>query len=232
MEFISLASSSKGNAYIAVNPENGERLLIECGIPYAQLKKLLNHDFSNVVGCLVSHEHKDHALSAPSLLRDGINVYTSYGTALTFKNGELATIVENGEQFNVGSFEVLAFGVFHDAAEPLGFMVRCSGETLFFATDTVNLNVFADEVNIYALECNYDRDILERNEHIVEKVKERTKRSHMEIRRLLRYIDKCDLSKCRCIYLLHLSAACSNERDFVRRVGELCSGIPVTACGI
>lgn len=230
MEFISLASSSKGNAYIVKNPENGERLLIECGIPYAQLKKLLDHDFSNVVGCLVSHEHKDHALAAPSLLRDGIDVYTGYGTALTFKNGELATIIESGEQFRIGGFEVLAFEVFHDAAEPLGFLVRCGGETLFFATDTVNLNVFADEVTIYALECNYDMDILERNEHIVEKVKERTKRSHMEVKRLMRYIGKCDLSKCRNIYLLHLSAACSNERDFVRRVSELCGDVPVTAC--
>lgn len=230
MEFISLASSSKGNAYIVKNPESGELLLLECGIPYAKLKQLLNHDFSNVVGCLISHEHKDHALSAPSLLRDGINVYTSYGTALTFKNGELANIVESGEQFSVGSFEVLAFGVFHDAAEPLGFMVRCGGETLFFATDTVNLNVFADEVSIYALECNYDELILESNEHIIDKVKERTKRSHMEVGRLLRYIEKCDLSKCRNIYLLHLSAACSNERDFVRRVREKCGDVPVTAC--
>lgn len=232
MNFISLASSSKGNAYIVEDAETGERLLIECGIPYAQLKKLLDHDFSNIVGCLVSHEHKDHALSAPSLLRDGINVYTSYGTALTLKNGELASIVEAGTQFTVGSFEVLAFSVFHDAAEPLGFMVRCGKDVLFFATDTVNLNVFADEVTMYALECNYDENILERNEHIIEKVKERTKRSHMEIGRLLAYIEKCDLSKCRNVYLLHLSAACSNERDFVRRVQDKCGNVPVTACPI
>ena len=232
MQFISLASSSKGNAYIVEDEASGERLLVECGIPYAKLKQLLNHDFTNIVGCLVSHEHKDHAQAAPSLLRDGINVYTSYGTAYTFKNGELAKIIEEGDQFSVGGFEVLAFRTFHDAAEPLGFLVKRGEEVLFFATDTVNLNVFADGVTIYALEANYDRDILERNEHIIEKVKERTKRSHMEIGMLCEYINKCDLSACREVYLLHLSAACSNEREFVRRVSELCGGIPVTACGI
>lgn len=232
MKFISLASSSKGNAYIVEDEASGERLLIECGIPYAKLKQLLNHDFTNIVGCLVSHEHKDHAQAAASLLRDGINVYTSYGTAYTFKNGELAKIIEEGDQFSVGGFEVLAFRTFHDAAEPLGFLVRRGGDVLYFATDTVNLNVFADDVTIYALEANFDREILELSEHVPDKVKERTTRSHMEIGVLCEYIKKCDLSKCREVHLLHLSAACSNERWFVRRVSELCGGIPVTACGI
>ena len=230
MEFISLASSSKGNAYLVVDRESSEELLIECGIPYAQLKKQLNHDFSNIVGCLVSHEHKDHALSAPSLLRDGIRVYTSYGTAFTLKNGELADQIEAGQEFKVGGFDVLAFSVFHDAAEPLGFLVRRGKDKLLFATDTVNLNVYADGVTIYALECNYDRDILERNEHIIEKVKERTARSHMEVGVLCEYIKKCDLKFCRELHLLHLSNACSNEREFIRRVSQLCGGVPVMAC--
>lgn len=232
MKFISLASSSKGNAYIVEDETSGERLLVECGIPYAKLKQLLNHDFSNIVGCLVSHEHKDHALAAPSLLRDGIDVYTSYGTALTFKNGELAKIVEEGQEFRVGGFEVLAFGTFHDCAEPLGFLIRRGDDMMMFATDTVNINVYADGVTIYALEANYDRDILERNEHIIEKVKERTKRSHMEIGMLCEYIKKCDLSACREVHLLHLSAACSNEYRFIQRVKKLCGDIPVTACRI
>ncbi len=232
MNFISLASSSKGNAYIVEDSKSGEKLLIECGIPYAKLKKCLNHDLSNIVGCLVTHEHKDHALSASSLLRDGISVYTSYGTAATFKNGELANIIEEGDQFNVGGFEVLAFRTFHDAAEPLGFLVRHGEDMLYFATDTVNLNVFADGVTIYALEANFDRDILERNQYIVEKVKERTRRSHMEIGVLCEYIEKCDLSAAREIHLLHLSAACSNEREFIRRVQSVCGNVPVTACPV
>lgn len=230
MEFISLASSSRGNAYIVEDKESGERLLLECGIPYAKLKQLLDHDFSDVVGCLVTHEHKDHALSAPSLLRDGIDVYTSYGTAETFKNGELAKIIEEGQQFTIGGFEVLAFRTFHDAAEPLGFLIRRGNDVLMFATDTVNLNVYADGVTIYALEANYDKYILEENEHIIDKVKARTMRSHMEVRTLLGYIKKCDLSNCRAVYLLHLSAAYSHEKRFVEWVSELCGDIPVTVC--
>lgn len=230
MEFISIASSSKGNSYIIEDKQSGERLLLECGIPYAHLKKTLDHDFSNVVGCLVSHEHKDHAVAASSLLRDGIDVYTSYGTAETIKNGELAKLVEEGSEFKVGGFEVLAFRTFHDANEPLGFLVRRDGDMLMFATDTVNLNVYADGVTMYALEANYDKYILEANEHIIDKVKARTQRSHMEIRTLLEYMKKCDLSKCRAVYLLHLSAACSHEKRFLEWVSEICGDIPITSC--
>lgn len=230
MEFISLASSSKGNAYVVEDKESGERLLIECGVPYKKLKLLLNHDFTGIVGCLVTHEHNDHARAASSLLRDGIDVYTSYGTAAALKNGDLASIIAEGDQFCVGGFEVLAFRTFHDANEPLGFLVRRGDDTLMFATDTVNINVYADGVTIYALEANYDRYILEENEHIIDKVKARTTRSHMEIRTLLGYIKKCDMSKCRAVHLLHLSAACSHEKRFVEWVSELCGDISVTAC--
>lgn len=50
-----LASSSKGNCYILES--SGKKLLLECGINIKDIKRGLNFDFREVVGCLVSHEH-------------------------------------------------------------------------------------------------------------------------------------------------------------------------------
>ena len=75
-----LGSSSKGNCYLLQN-EN-ECLIIECGISFKEIKIGLDFNLRNVVGCLVTHEHKDHSKSLQDLLRAGINVYTSFGTGI------------------------------------------------------------------------------------------------------------------------------------------------------
>ena len=114
----------------------------------------------------------------------------------------------------------MPFATFHDAAEPLGFLIysRVDGERLAFATDTVNLGYRFPCVNLLALEANYDKAILAQCERMPEKVKKRVTNSHMEINTLCRYLETLDLSVCRTLYLLHLSNAASNEGRFVERV--------------
>ncbi|MEG2120202.1 MAG: MBL fold metallo-hydrolase, partial [Pseudoflavonifractor sp.] len=79
MKFTALASSSAGNAYIV---EDGRtKLLIECGIPYRRLQKLTGFGLAGICGCLLSHEHHDHAKCHMELVKGGIPVYASTGTA-------------------------------------------------------------------------------------------------------------------------------------------------------
>ena len=54
-----LGSNSLGNCYILENKD--EALIIEAGIKFAKVKESLNYNISKIVGCLVSHEHNDHA---------------------------------------------------------------------------------------------------------------------------------------------------------------------------
>lgn len=49
------STGSCGNGYALVSDE--EILLVECGVPLIQMKKLINFQTSKVVGCLISHEH-------------------------------------------------------------------------------------------------------------------------------------------------------------------------------
>ena len=230
MRFEALASSSAGNAYIVSDGDT--RILLECGVSHKKLQKLSGFSLSEFAACLVSHEHKDHAKSALELIARGMEVYMSQGTAEALET-DAASLICNMEQFNVGSLDIVPFTTFHDAKEPLGFLIksRVDGDILAFATDTVNLRYKFPGLNILAIEANYDKAILERCEKMPEKVRYRITNAHMEIDTLCDYLCGLDLSQCREIHLLHLSDATSHEGKFIHKVKQAVPpGIEVTAC--
>ncbi len=230
MRFESFASSSAGNAYAVSDAET--TILIECGLTHKALQKAVGFELSRFAACLVSHEHKDHAKCVDELIKRGMPVYMSYGTANALET-DAAMLIEHMEQFNVGSLDIIPFTTFHDSAEPLGFLIksRIDGDVLAFATDTVNLRYKFPDLNILAIEANYDREILDRCEKLPEKVRHRITNSHMEIDTLCDYLHSLDLSKCREIHLLHLSDAMSREWHFIEKVTHAVPpGIEITAC--
>ena len=230
MRFESLASSSSGNAYLVSDQET--HILLECGISHKKLQKLSGFSLSEFQACLVTHEHKDHAKSVAELISRGMEVYMSQGTAEALET-DAVKLVEHMEQFNVGSLDIVPFTTFHDAKEPLGFLIksRVDGDVLAFATDTVNLRYKFPGLTILAIEANYDKAILERCEKMPEKVRYRITNSHMEIDTLCDYLRSLDLSQCREIHLLHLSDATSHEGHFINKVARAAPpGIEITAC--
>ena len=225
-----MASSSAGNAYVVSDKET--HILLECGISHSKLQKLSGFSLSEFQGCIVSHEHKDHAKAVLELISRGMPVYMSEGTAEALET-DAVNLIESMEQFNIGSFDIVPFTTFHDAAEPLGFLIksRVDGDVLAFATDTVNLRYKFPGLNILAIEANYDKNILERCERMPEKVRHRITNSHMEIDTLCDYLRSLDLSSCREIHLLHLSDATSHEGHFINKVARAVpKGIEITAC--
>ena len=231
MRFEALASSSAGNAYIV--SDNDTRILLECGVSHKKLQKLSGFSLSEFRACLVSHEHKDHAKSVAELIERGMEVYMSQGTAEALET-DAVQLIEDMQQFNVGSLDIVPFTTFHDAREPLGFLIksRVDGDVLAFATDTVNLRYKFPGLNILAIEANYDKNILERCEKMPEKVRYRITNSHMEIDVLCGILRRMDLSRCREIHLLHLSDATSHEGHFINKVARAVPrGIEITACG-
>lgn len=230
MRFEALASSSAGNAYVVSDQET--HILLECGISHSKLQKLSGFSLSEFQACLVSHEHKDHAKAVADLISRGMAVYMSSGTAEALET-EGVELIEHMSQFNVGSLDIVPFTTFHDAREPLGFLIksRVDGDVLAFATDTVNLRYKFPGLNILAIEANYDKNILERCEKMPEKVRYRITNSHMEIDTLCDYLRSLDLSQCREIHLLHLSDATSHEGHFINKVARAVPrGIEITAC--
>lgn len=222
MRFQSLASSSQGNAYIV--SDDCTHIFLECGVSHKKLQQLCGFQTTALDGCIVSHEHKDHCKCVEKILASGVPVYLSQGTAraleLPEKLLDLATEMESGNQFTIGSLDVLPFSTFHDAQEPLGFVIqsRVDGDILAFATDTVNLPYNFPGVTLLAVEANFQQDVLDRCERMPEKTRHRVSNTHMEIDKLCDCLRRMDLSRCREIYLLHLSAATSHEGQFINKV--------------
>ncbi len=235
MNFIPLASSSHGNAYIV--DDGSTRLLLECGLGPRKLRAACGFSVSELSGVLVSHEHGDHAKSAVDLLKSGVPVYMSEGTAvaLGLSDGllEMAHKLEHNVPTFIGSYDVVPFRVFHDAEEPLGFLIRSrtDGDVLVFATDTVNLRYRFPGVTLLAIEANYDKEILKRSTKIPPKTVNRIRNTHMEIDTLCDILRHMDLSRCRQIFLLHLSDGNSHEGHFINKVKRsVPARVQVTVC--
>ena len=170
-----------------------------------------------------------------TLPADGIILrsFSMHEMELPEKLLDLATEMEAGRQFSVGTLTVMPFSTFHDAQEPLGFVIQSQvdWDVFAFATDTVNLPYNFPGVNILAVEANFQQDILDRSQRMPEKTKHRVSNTHMEIDVLCDYLMSLDLSQCREIHLLHLSDATSHEGHFINKVARsVPKGIRITAC--
>lgn len=234
MKFTPIASSSHGNAYLIADGDS--RILLECGIPYKRLQTALDYKVQELNACFITHEHKDHAGHVRQLIKRGVPVYATPGTIGALELEGITPLLmlpgnSLGAPVRAGGFVVVPFRTFHDAAEPVGYLIRDSGgEKLAFATDLVNIAYKFPGVQTVAIEANYDDEILSRNTRLPDTVVKRVRNSHMEIHRLCEYLRKLDLSTCKEIWLLHLSDASSNEGLFVDLVERIVGpGITVRA---
>lgn len=232
MELKVLGSNSQGNCYLLVGRD--EVLIIEAGIKFSEVKKALNYNISNIVGCLISHEHNDHAGHYIDYLGFGFPilspeaVYQNKGKAVM---PPFAKIVQPGKGYRVGNFKIIPFDVQHDVPA-LGYQVdHPDMGRLVFLTDTFYCEYTFDNVNYWLIEANYADDILDRN--IVDgrmppSMRSRLLKSHMELETTKGILSANDLSKTHDVVLIHLSDGNSDESRFVREIAGL-TGKPVVA---
>lgn len=218
-----LASGSSGNAYLI--DDGHSQLLLECGIKYRDIQIALNFDTKNIMGCLISHEHKDHTKGLKDVLRAGINCYMSQGTseAEGIKHHRIKT-VEARKKFTIGDWKVMPFEVEHDVNEPFGYLIMNEqGEKLLFATDTYYVRYRFKGLKYIMIECNYSLAILEdniNNGRVHPAMKNRLIKSHFSLENVIEFLKVNDMSKVEEIHLLHLSDTNSNEIEFKNRVQE------------
>ena len=213
-------SGSVGNAYILENEH--EALLIECGVPLMDIKKALDFKLNKIVGCLLTHEHMDHAKSVKDVLKSGINVFSSFDTfeILEVEN-EIGIVFLDENPVQIGEFKVKTFSVNHDAVDPIGFYIHhpdCGN--VLFATDTFYLKYTFPNLNNIIIEANYCEDILEQRQiqgNANHYISERVKRSHMSIQQCVKTLQANDLSNVNNIVLIHLSDGNSHEFEFKQK---------------
>lgn len=230
MQLTVINSNSAGNAYILSNDR--EALLIECGVAFTKIKEALNFDLKKVVGCILTHEHGDHAKSVKDVLMAGINVYATDGThhALNTYKSHRAITTFSGDQFKIGGFTIAPFDVEHDVAEPVLFLIHHEecGKILFL-TDSYYCKWQFNGLNNIIIEANYDQRILDqrlKDGATLESLRDRVITSHMSLKTCKGLLAANDLSAVQKIVLIHLSDGNSNAAQFKLEV-EQQTGKPV-----
>lgn len=215
-----IGTGSKGNAYLLENEQ--EALLIECGVSIQEIKKAVHFNVSKISGCIVTHEHGDHAKSINEVMKAGIDTYATKGTFSKAQKNHRMKIIPQQGQFQVGNFKVISFPTIHDVAEPCGFLIyhQDCGVTLFL-TDTVYSGFTFKGLNNIIVEANYAEEIIGEKLGDMKFLRDRILNSHMSIDTCLQFLKANDLSAVNNIVLIHLSDSNSHELDFAKYVNKL-----------
>ncbi|SEB28055.1 MBL fold metallo-hydrolase [Paenibacillus sp. 276b] len=224
IEITSLGSSSAGNAYRITDGHTP--LLLDAGLRYKDIQRGLAFRVSELAGCLVSHDHGDHSIAIKDLIKAGVDIYTSSGTADALRlDSHRVRRVSALEPFTIGTWSILPFDVQHDAAEPLGFLLaNTAGGKLLFATDTYYIKHRFTGLTHIMVECNYSINILNQNiaaGRVPAVLKNRLLRSHFSLENVKEFIRANDMRRVQEIHLLHLSDNNSDEALFKREIAAL-----------
>lgn len=222
-----LGSSSQGNCYILEN--KNEALIIEAGVRFIEVKKALGFDIRKVSGCLITHQHNDHAKYIKAMVESGFptlaleEVWTAKGVT-----GSRAYCIERGKGYRFGRFKVLPFDACHDVP-CVGYLID-HPETgrIMFLTDSCMCEYVFPGLNQVMIECNYsDAKLVEAINagRTLPSQRERLMTSHMELNTCKGFLCANDLTNVANIILLHLSDNNSDEKHFVteieRQTGKL-----------
>lgn len=185
---------------------------------------------NGVLGCVVSHEHKDHSKCLKDILSCGIKVMAlkEVFDSQNIVNRVFCKEIEAKHGYQVGGFKIYALNVAHDVP-CLGFVIEHKemGRTLFI-TDTMMLEYRLPKLNHIMIEANYADDILQYNiDHgiVPNSMRYRLLQSHMEIETTKGILMANDLSQVSEIVLVHLSGNNSDAERFRKEI-EAVSGKP------
>lgn len=215
------ATGSKGNNYALVS--GGEILLLECGVPAKEMLKTIDYQTSKVVGCLLSHEHGDHAKYIKQYMQYGVKVYGSdeVQSNIELIYGEKIEGIKRMNKKKLGSFSVIPFRVPHGETDCDGWLIDSPEGKLLFITDAEYCPYDFSKMNInYGLiECNYSENYLSaedsssKNHHVLT--------GHLELQTCKRLIQKINSVSLRSIGLIHLSAGNGNPVRFTEEIQEI-----------
>lgn len=215
------ATGSKGNNYALVS--GGEILLLECGVPAKEMLKTIDYQTSKVVGCLLSHEHGDHAKYIKQYMQYGVKVYGSdeVQSNIELIYGEKIEGIKRMNRKKLGSFSVIPFRVPHGETECDGWLIDSPEGKLLFITDAeyCPYDFSKMHINYGLIECNYAEDYIRiedsspKYNHVLT--------GHMELETCKRLIQKINNVSLRSIGLIHLSAGNGNPVRFTEEIQEI-----------
>lgn len=172
IKFCSLSSGSSGNCQYVETDRI--KILIDSGFNGKKIESLLssiNVNPSEIDYILVTHEHIDHIKGVGVLSRKyDIPIFANEKTWISMEKliGNVEEknikIFQSEEDFELGDLAIYPFKIFHDAAEPVGYIFYHKRTKISIMTDTgwVNDNMknTIRGSSLYLIESNHDIQML------------------------------------------------------------------------
>jgi phosphoribosyl 1,2-cyclic phosphodiesterase len=170
VELVVLGSGSRGNSTLV--RAGGKAILIDAGLSARAIVGRLEEvgqDPRRIEAILLTHEHADHVNGLAVFLRRHPTVVAGNQATLAAVAGAVDAAPEQfcfeaARPFTVGRFEVTAFPVPHDSADPVGFVLEAEGARIGYATDLGHVTRLVEARLAYCaavvLEANHDRQML------------------------------------------------------------------------
>jgi phosphoribosyl 1,2-cyclic phosphodiesterase len=222
MKLTCLGSSSAGNCYL-LQADNGETLILDCGIGIKEIKKGLNWDITGVVGAICTHSHQDHSLSVYPLRRMGIPVYAPYisqkpmaigSGAFRIQSFDLTTVDGRWTHTNADGMECPCYGFLITHKE----MGR-----LLYITDTELIKWKFKDINHILLGVNYDKDLVDTDNPKANHVF----RGHLSIDTACDFVKANDSDSLQNVIMCHLSSENSDSDSFIEKMKNAVNGANV-----
>ncbi|MEI8293426.1 MAG: MBL fold metallo-hydrolase [bacterium] len=215
-----LASGSSGNAILA--KAGTTSILIDAGLSAKRLQNQLaslDAPPEKLAGILLTHEHVDHTRGLSGLCgKCMIPVFTNPLTADSLRKTVPQAewrFFSSGSAFEVGDFHVHPLAVPHDAADPVGYVLRHGGASFAVLTDlghTPRHVVHSTRgVNALILEANHDENLLQNDSKRPWSVKQRilSRHGHLSNQDAAVLVGEIASQDLRHVLLAHLSDDCN-----------------------
>lgn len=214
-----LGSSSAGNCYLLTS-NSGETLILDCGVPIKEIKKGLDWNIRNVVGCIVSHTHSDHSKSVDDLNRIGIpvfspyeklepNFYTKIYGEFEVKDFPLTTTDNRWTHTNADGSECPCYGF---------LIIHPEIGKMLYITDTELIKWRFKGINHILLGVNYDKDLVNKDN---EPKTRHVFRGHLSIDTACDFVKANYSDSLQNVIMCHLSAENADRDLFIEKMKKV-----------
>jgi len=230
IEVTVLASGSSGNALLVRSGESA--VLVDAGLSARRLTSALQACGvapESLSGILLTHEHGDHTKGLKVFAeKHPVPVFVNPLTADHLKRAGIRAqwnLFASGSAFSLGGLDVLPFSVPHDAADPVGFVLRAGGLGFAVLTDlgyaTRNVVDSVRGVNALLIETNHDEALLQKDTKRPWSVKQRimSRHGHLSNAAAADLVSEVATDALRHVLLAHLSRDCNSPELAVDAVG-------------
>ena len=222
MKLKCLGSSSAGNCYLLTS-NNGETIILDCGIPIKEIKKGLNWNIKDVVGVLCTHKHLDHSKSVKDFEAMGIQILAPY-------------LGDRSKSMNMGEFTVKPFDLTtidgnwtHTNADgepcPIyGFMItHMEMGRMLYITDCEVVKWKFKDINHILLGVNYDKDLVDTDNPKANHVF----RGHLSIDTACDFVKANYSDSLQNVIMCHLSSENADSDSFIEKMKKVAYGANV-----